>query len=870
MRWWRSRSEADYAAEIRTHLDLQAEELTHDGHSDADARALARRAFGNVTIARERYFESRRLLWLEQFLQDLRYTLRQFRRAPGFTAVVVLTLALGIALNTTVFSVVSAILLRPVPYPDPQRLVAIFRTEGSGHNRSFVPAADLQAYREQSRAFTDVAAYGEGAFTLGTPDMAQHLQGAWVTANTFRVLGVHPVLGRDFRAEEDVPGHDGVVMLSWPIWRSSFMGDSAVIGRVVSLNGRARTVIGVMPRGFEFPDVERVWVPAALAPVQLTRTSVFLQPIARLAPGVSLASASNEVATIAKRLNAASAGDAYKNWGATVMPFRERIVSSEGLRVPMLLLMGAVGFVLLIAGANVANLQLARAVTRTREMALRTALGAGRARLARQLITESVVLAFAGGILGVLATVLAVGAVRAMVPVELPSWIAFRVDPMVLAFAAGIVGLTGIVLGVVPAMHGARVDPQRALKEGGTGSTHGVSRTGVRGALVIVEVSLSLVLLVCAALTVQSFLRVERSRLGFDPDGVVAATVSFGAGHFDTTANRTVFLSRLIDSLEATPGIQSAAAVSALPALGYNNTWGFEAEGHPVPVTDAPVAMTSPVVGNFFRTMQIPLLAGRTFATREATDSASHVGIINQAMARKFWPSESPLGRRVRRVGDTPGPWLTVVGVVGDVAQDGLGETGTPRPQLFLAGGPWQVMAVVARGSRDVADIATLVRRTVRALDRDVPVYDVHTMRELIANSESIWLPRFYGVFFGAFAFAALLLAAVGMYGVIAFTVRQRTREIGIRVALGATRADVLRLVLGQSAKLSGVGLVLGLAGAIAGGRLLSGLLYGIKPTDPATLIMVPLLLAAVALAASYLPARRAARVDPTRTLRDE
>jgi putative ABC transport system permease protein len=870
MRWWRRRSEADYAAEIRTHLDLQAEELTHEGHSEADARALARRAFGNVTIARERYFESRRLLWLEQFLQDLRYTLRQFRRAPGFTAVVVLTLAIGIALNTTVFSVVSAILLRPVPYSDPPRLVGIFRTQRGGENHEPVPAADLPTYREQSRSFADVAAYGYGAYTLSTPAMAQHLQGAWVTANTFRVLGVHPVLGRDFRAEEDVPGYDGVVMLSWSLWHTSFTGDSAVIGRIVSLNGRARTVIGVMPPGFAFPEAEKVWVPAALAPTQLTRNDMFLQPIARLAPGVSIASASEEVATIAKRLNAASSGDAYKNWGATVMPFREAVVSSQGLRVPLLLLLGAVGFVLLIACANVANLQLARAATRTREMALRTALGAGRARLARQLLTEGVVLALAGGVFGVLATLLAVRAVRAMVPVEIPSWLEFRVDPMVLAFAAGLVGLTGIVLGVVPAMHGTRVDPQRALKEGGNGSTHGVARTGVRGVLVVAEVALSLVLLVCAALTVQSFLRVERSRLGFDPDGVVTATVAFGGGHYDTTANRTAFLYRMIDSLEATPGIQRAAVVSALPVLGYGNSLGFEAEGHPVAISDAPITDVNAVVGDYFAAMRIPLLAGRTFTAREATDGTSHVAVISQAMARKFWPGESPLGRRVRRAGETPGQWVTVVGVVGDIAQNGLGESGMPRPEIFLAGGPWQVMSVVVRGSRDVADIATLVRRTVRALDRDTPVYDLHTMREVIANAESIWLPRFYGVLFGAFALAALVLAAVGMYGVIAFTVRQRTREIGIRVALGATRADVLRLVLGQSAKLSGVGLVLGLAGAIAGGRLLSGMLYGIRPTDPATLIMVPLLLGAVALAASYLPARHAARVDPTRTLRDE
>lgn len=870
MRWWRRRSEGDYAAEIRTHLELQAEELTRSGHSDADARSLARRAFGNVTGAQERYFESRRVLWLEQLRQDLSYTFRQFRRAPGFIAIVVLTLGLGIALNTTVFSVVNAILLRPVPYPEPQRLIGIFRTERGGGNRDFVPAADLKAYREQGRSFAEVAAYWEGAFTLSTPELAEHLQGAGVTANTFHVLGVHPLLGRDFRAEEDVPGHDAVVILSWALWHSTFSNDSAVIGRVVTLNGRARTVIGVMPRGFEFPEVEKVWVPAALATAQLTRSSMFLQPIARLAPRASIVSAGAEVAAIAKRLNVESSMAAYGNWGATVMPFRERMVNSAGLRVPLLLLMGSVGFVLLIACANVANLQLARAATRTREMALRTALGAGRARLARQLLTESVVLAVAGGALGVFAAVLAVRAVRAMVPVELPLWLEFRADPMVLAFAAGLVVFVGIALGVLPAVHGARLDPQRALKDGGHGSTNGTARTGVRGALVIAEMSLSLVLLVCAALTVQSFLRVERSQLGFDPDGLVTATVSVGGSHYDTTANRSAFLYRLIDSLESTPGIQTAAAVSALPVLGYGNSWGFEAEGQPVLASDAPVLDVNSIVGDFFGAMHIPIVAGRTFTAREATDGTAHVAVIDQAMARKFWPNESAVGRRIRSVGAVPGAWFTVIGIAGDIAQDGLGGGDLPRPEIYLAAAPWENMALVVRGFRKPADIAALVRRTVRALDRDVPVYDMRSMRDLIANSESIWLPRFYGVLFGAFALAALILAAVGMYGVIAFSVRQRTRELGIRVALGATRTDVLRLVLGQSARLSGLGLALGLVGAIAGGRVLRGILYEITPTDGVTLVAVPLLLAAVALVASYIPARRAAGIDPTRTLRDE
>ncbi|HEX6533888.1 MAG TPA: ABC transporter permease [Gemmatimonadaceae bacterium] len=864
---WRRRSEQDFDAEIQAHLELEADALIREGLTPADARDAARRAFGNVTAARERFHESRRVRWLDHLQQDLRYAMRQLRRAPGFATVVVLTLALGIALDTTMFSIVSAALLHPVPYPHPDRLASIFRTGRGSDVRGWVPAGDFVAYRRQAGSFTDLAAYSTSPFTLATAEGAEFLQGAVVTTNSFRVLGVRPVLGRDFVPEEDVPGHDLVVILSWALWQGSFGGDPGVIGRTVTLNGKLRTIVGVMPRGFEFPEMERLWVPAAFTPRDYAgRGRPWVVPFGRLAPGVDLARASAEVATIAARLDSAGP-PSVGGWGARVDRFRERVIASDYVRTPLLLLLGAVGFVLLIACANVANLQLARAAARGREIALRTALGAGRWRIVRQLLTECILLALAGGALGVLLAAAAIRVVRASVPVAMPAWLEFRIDPAVLVFAALVSIVVGVVFGLAPALHAARTDPQSALQDAGRGASTGASRGWMRGALVVAEVSLSLVLVLGAALMIQSFLRLERSRVGFDPDGLVAAVASLSGPRYERTIDRVAFFSRVIDQLAATPALSGAAAVAYIPTKGGSSI-RVEAEGPAAPAADAPEAVTNIVLGDYFRTMRIPMLAGRGFIEREWSDTASRVAVINEALARRFWPGESPIGRRVREAGATPGPWLTVVGVTADVAQDGPGEPS--RPALFETGRPWYGMVLVARGAGSPEAATEVLRHTVEAVDRGVPVHDVSTMRDVLAHSEAVWLPRFYGMMFGTFALAALVLAAVGIYGVTAYAVRQRTREIGIRIALGAAPGQVTKLVLRDGGVLAGLGVALGIAGALVGTRLLRGLLYGISATDPATLVVVPLALAAVALAASYLPARRASRVDPAVTLRDE
>jgi putative ABC transport system permease protein len=812
---------------------------------------------------------------MRTLLQDLRYAVRTLSKTKSFTLAAVLALALGIGANSAIFSVANAVLLRPLPYSEPERLVMISGDlRKPGLDDIGASAAEFNDYKEQSHSFERLAYYTEGGFNLSGGGAAEpeRITGAYVSGELFPLLGVGPARGRTFTAEEDRSGHDQVIVLSHRLWQRQFSSDSSIVGRSLEVNGKSMTVIGIMPEDFQFPDRDiELWKPIALDAEDVgekNRGSHYLEIIGRLRPGVSLPQAQTEIKAIAARIGAAHPDQYDQGFGAKVISRHEQVVGS--VRPILLILLGAVGFVLLIACANVANLLFARSATREREMAIRTALGAGRWRIIRQLLTESLLLSTVGGSLGLLLALWGVDLLVGLAPDSIPRLSEIGLDIRVLGFTLLVSLVTGVLFGLLPALRLSKPDLQESLKDGARGAGESFRRQRMRNLLVVAEVALSLVLLVGAGLMIKSFMRVQQIDPGFNPDHVLTMRFSLPQVKYTEPKQQRAFFQQLESRIKALPGVESVGAVSFLPLSNTGNNRSFAIEGQGRISPNVQFRMVSP---DYFQAIGMVLRRGRQL-TDQDREGTLPVAVINEEMARTFLAGQDPLGHRIKLGdADSPFPWLSIVGVVGDVKHNGL--EAEVKPQMYV---PYQQpplpgfnvtsMFLAVRSNVEPGTLAAAVRREVYALDQDQPVADIKTMNERLDESGAP--RRFNMLLLTIFAALALLLAMVGIYGVMSYSVTQRTHEIGVRVALGAQSRDVLKLIVGQGMLLALIGVGLGLAGAFALTRLMTSLLFGVSPSDPLTFVSVALVLAAVALFACLIPARRATRVDPMEALRYE
>jgi putative ABC transport system permease protein len=813
---------------------------------------------------------------------DLRYALRSLRQRPGFTALIVLTLALGIGATSAIFSVVSGVLLRPLPYDRPDDVMVI-HTRLEGNPRGELSLPEYWDLREQAKSFTPIAAFSDGSLTLTGSGTPERLQAGFVTADVLPLLGVSPARGRGFAAEEDLPGRPAVVLLSDGLWRRRFGADPEIVGRTLMLDDAPTTVLGVMPPGFQLPSHYagpgmELWTLLQLDPAvdRSERGWHWLRAMGRLRPGMEAEGARREMAALMAAMLQRYPNEYDVDFGGSASPAAEELVGD--IRPVILVLMGAVGLLLLIACANVASLFLARAEARQREIAVRAALGARAGRIVRQLLTESAVLATAGGAVGLLLAMWGIRALVAAAPSTLPRLEAIEMDGWVLAFTAAITLSTGMLFGLAPALQAARPDLSIALTEGGRSGSVGIGRQRFRRGLVVSQIALALVLVAAAGLLIQSFARMRGVDPGFVPEGLLTARIELSPVRYETNQQIRAFYERLIRRLETIPGVRSAAAVKALPMQQLElGDWSFVREGrHSLPPkpSEWSLGYWQSMSPEYFETMRIPVLQGRGF---EATDriGAPGVAVINRTLARQVWPDGDALGQRILMGGGAADSiWRTIVGVVGDVRHRGLDAE--PRPEIYLphaqfpagTGTALRTLRLVLRAEQDPAGLTGSVRAALAELDPDVPLADVQTMEEALGA----WAAerRLTMMLVGGFALLALILGAVGVYGVMAHLVVQRTREIGIRIALGAVPREILRLVVSQGAWLAGLGIGVGLIGALAATRLLAGLLFGIGPADPATFVATAASLAIVAALASLVPALRAIRTDPVDALRSE
>lgn len=804
-------------------------------------------------------------------LQDVKFGLRVLARNPGFTAVAIITLALGIGANTAIFSVVNAILLRPLPYPEAQELMTVWETEPSGpYNLYPASGPDFVDWRDHNTVFSGLAAgtTTSAALTGGAEPM--QIVGYAVSPKMFHVLGVEPFLGRAFTAGETVSGHDHVVILSYGLWQRAFGGQRNLVGRTITLDGQAWDVAGVMPQNFKFPPIwgqkAEFWKPLNLRDQKwkTSRGDHWLFVIGRLKPGVTIAGARSAMNTLSLRLTH-QYPDTNGGVTAKVLTLRHWLV--KHLRPALLVLLAAVGFLLLIACANVASLLMAKAVGRQREIAVRLAVGSGRARLIRQLLTESVLLFMLGGAAG-----LAVGfnALRLLLYAApagyLPANINVRFDGWVFLFTFAIAFITGAAAGLIPAMHASRLDLQEVLKEGSRSVSS--SRHMARNVMTTVEIALAVVVLIGAGLALRSLVRLLGINQGFDPHHVLAAHISLPGAKYPKPADVSAFYQQALRRIRALPGVESAAAASELPLEGYGNGVVY-IEGQPIPknMWSSPLVNWCRVTPGYFKTMRIPVIKGRDFTLEDGPKSPK-VAIINEAMAHLFWRNNDPVGRRFTQGYSAHPQWITVVGVVGNVREYGIDEL--PPPEAYFPEYEEGVdrMVLAIRTATPPLAQAGAVRSVIHSLDSQLPVTNVRTLDEVVSNSSQ--QQKFVALLLGLFAALALILAAVGIYGVISFSVAQRTHEFGVRMALGAQKDDVLRLVMQRAFFLAALGLAAGIVAAFGLTRLMSSLLYDIKPTDALTFAVVSCVLLAVALLACYVPARRATQVDPIVALRHE
>ena len=806
--------------------------------------------------------------------QDLRYGLRALRRDRGFSAVAILTLALGIGATTAIFSVLDAVVLRPLPYPDAERLAMVWmdnRRQGISEDiHSWLNYSDLRA---QNEVFVDLAAFTESGYNLtggcvGDGCEPERVAAALSTANLFTVLGVSPLVGRAFTADEESEGRDGVVLIAHGLWVRQFGADPGIVGRTIRLNGRERLVVGVMPRRFAFPTSETdVWVPLALPQdFREARYSFGLDVVGRLRDGVTLERAQADMDAIMNRL--VEQYEPLRGLGINLVALPEQVVGPT-LRTALWVMLAAVGAVLLVACANVANLLLSRASVRAREVGVRLALGASRGRLVRQLLTESALLAALGGLLGL---ALAWGGLRlltSLAPADIPRLDEVSVNGVVLAVALGLVLVTAIAFGLVPALRASRENLTESLREGGRGGTTGGGGLRVRRVLVAAQIALVVVLLAGAGLLVRSFVALQQVHLGFRPDHLLTVRIALPVAKYEREGQRVAFFDDLVERVRGLPGVRGAGAISAVFISKTPRSTTITIEGRPrtPDIANAEIPLDG-VTRDYFRVMDMPIVRGRSFTAQDRA-GAPDVVIVNAAMARRFWPNEDAVGKRFKYGGDgSDGPWMTVVGVVGDMRRTGYDAAVRYESFLPFAQYTPAQMTLVVRTTGDPLALAGGVRGVVRELDSDLPVYDVRSMDQLLG--EMIAQRRFSMALLATFAALALVLGLVGVYGVTSYFVAQRTREVGLRIALGAPPPQLVRMVVRQGMGVAAAGIVLGVLGALAATRLMAGLLYGVSPTDLPTLAVVVALLAAATLLANWIPARRAARVDPLVALRTE
>ena len=796
--------------------------------------------------------------------------MRQLRRAPGFTAVAVVTLALGIGANTSIFSAAYAVLMRPFPYEDPDRLVFVWEQNlPRGWTTNIVSPANFLDWRRQNTVFTDMAAVDPTSFNLSGGGEPVEIGGEQVSANLMSLLGVRVIRGRGFQPADDAPGSPPVAVVSYGLWQRRYGGDPGLVGRPIVLDGRSYPVVGVMSPGFAdvyatfFQTNAQVWV-SGLDLGDPGRENHRLIALARLGPGVTLGRAQGEMDAIAARIEAQYPES--KGWGVQVIEVREQVVGY--VRRAIEVLVAAVGFVLLIACANLASLLLSRASAREREVAIRAAMGASRARVVRQLLTESLLLAAAGGAVGLLLARWGIDTLRALAPPDTPGIESAGLDPAVLGFALVVTVATGVLFGLVPALGASRPDVNASLREGGRGSTEGARSHRLRSSLVAAEIAMAFVLVVGAALMVKTLVRLGRFDLGFDAGHVLTLRAPLRGPRYASHRKESEFFQQVLTRVEAQPGVRAASVASGLPIQDWSGM-GFVTEDDPTPapgrVPDANYLVVAP---RYFQVMGIRLRAGRAFSETD-TAAAPRVAIVNEELARRNWPGQDPIGKRLRSEGDSS-PWLTVVGVAANVRTRGPDVPYQPELYIPYTQPPWLLSPryVVVRTTAEPLAMAPVVRRELLGLDETLPVSDVRPL-ELVAG-EPAAQRRFLVVLLGGFAAMALVLAGVGIYGVLAYSVSRRSHEIGIRVALGAARGDVVRLVLAQGSRIALVGLLGGVAGALVLTRALATVLFEVSPTDPGTFLVVAALLAGVVVLACYIPARRAARVDPVVALRYE
>jgi predicted permease len=886
------RVDVDLDQEVHSHLEMLTQENVRAGMPPKDALRAARIELGGVEQVKEQVREQRLGNWLHSVLSDGRYGLRQLRKNPGFTAAAVLTLALGIGANTAIFSVVNAVLLRPLAYRDSPSLVNIWgKFEKEGLPQCEVSEPEYWDLLDRSEAFSQIAAYSPGdSANLTRPDARPlHVSLGRVTAGVLPLLGVTPVLGRTFGPDEDQPGHSHFALLSYAVWQNQFGGDPAIVSNSIQLNGEAYAVVGVLPKQFSLGGRQDLWVPLGLDRAKPDdRGSHYLHVVARLKPGLGATQASAGLTRLAadlRRMYPVNYGrDDQKTFSMYSVPVKEQLVGE--LRPALLVLLGAVAFVLLIACVNVANLLLAHASSREKELAIRATLGAGRARLVRQLLTESLILSLAGGLLGLALAYWGVGALRTLAPANTPRIDEVYLDPLVLAFTFAVSLFTGLFFGLAPAWHIARTDLRDALNEAARGSSVSGATRRLRSVLVVSELALAVLLLVGAGLLIRSFSHLLAVSPGFQSQHLLTMQLSLPEKIYKDGAPVQDFYAQLMARVKAVPGIQSAGAISEMPFTGsYNSGSTYLAD------TSIPDLPRYQPYGNlpymeidqraatpgYFQALQIPLVRGRMFTDADNA-GASFVAVVDENFAHRFWPHGDAIGQRVA-IDSVPNfkpempRWRTIVGVVGHVKHYGLDVQGReqiylPHAQPLFGNYSSRQMTLAVRTSLDPASLTSAIREQAFAIDKNLPLYNIATMDQLV--SASVAQPRLNLFLLVAFAVLALGLAVVGVYGVVAYSVTQRSHEFGIRLAIGALPADVLKQVFLEAGRLTALGLALGLIAALALTRLMASLLFGVGPGDPLTLGLAAVVLACVALAACYIPARRAARVDPVIALRYE